>query len=241
MNRACRILGAAWWLVALVPGVAAAADEEAGGEEEVVASEEEPVGRSLAERIPAVSASVFVKRGRVELYPAIGMSLDDAFYNQTLGSLGVSYHVLESLSIGVAGDYYLAFNRRTPVVGGPHPGRPEYNRPAYGARMELAWAPIYGKLSLLAEGVLHFDTYVAVGGGIIAPSATASTTMAGNVAVGQRYFLNSWAALRIEVRDEIFKMARNPDADPKERLQSLLSASVALCFYVPSTFERVAP
>lgn len=239
MTRTLRIIAAGCWMLAASPRLAVAADEEAGGEQEEV-STSEPARRTLAERIPAVSARVFAKQGRLELYPAIGMSLDDAFFNQAIGSVGLAYHVLESLSIGVAGDYLLAFNRRTPIAGGAHPPRPEYNRPTYLARLELGWAPLYGKLSLLAERVLHFDTYVAVGGGIVGPSITAAT-MAGTVAIGQRYFLTPWAALRIELRDQLFMMARNPEADDTEKLQSLLSASVALCFYLPPSFERAAP
>ena len=48
------------------------------------------------------------------------------------------------------------------VSGGGNPPTPDYNRPSYAARLDVSWAPLYGKLSLMAETVLHFDTYVTL-------------------------------------------------------------------------------
>ena len=32
--------------------------------------------------------------------------------------------------------------------------------------LDLTWAPFYGKISILGEGIMHFDTYITAGGGV---------------------------------------------------------------------------
>jgi outer membrane beta-barrel protein len=238
-----------WLIVCLCLGVAQrvraaddteAAEESAGEEEEESTNESAPVGKTLAERIPSVTHRVFMKKGRVELFPAIGGSLNDPFFNNLTLSGGLTFHVLESFGIGVNGDYFLALKSKVPIAGGGGLVKPQVNRPVYAARLELTWAPLYGKISVLAEKVLHFDFYAIGGAGVVAGSKS-SPTVAGIVGLGQHYFFNDWMALKIELRDQFFAMSREALTPTKDKhLQGLLSASVGVCFYLPSEIEREA-
>jgi outer membrane beta-barrel protein len=134
--------------------------------------------------------------------------------------------------VAAAMDVYGSMASALPVYGAGLPAHPTYNRPQYGGRVEGQWAPIYGKLSLAAEAVLHFDTYIAAGVGFVAPNQS-DTTMAANLAIGQHYFINRWVALRLEVREQIFAWARNPATDAQTHWQGFLSASVGACFFFP--------
>jgi len=192
--------------------------------------------RTLAERIPSVTRRVFVKQGRVELFPSVGLTLNDPFFDHVVGTLGLSFHVLESLSVGVAGDYYGSLRAQVPVFGSTQ--KPGLNRPVYAGRLELTWAPLYGKLSLLAESVLHFDFFLVGGAGMIA-TKRGDPTVAAVVGIGQHYFVADWLALRIELRDQFFRMSRG-DAMPARTMQNLLSAMFGFCLYLPSEFEREA-
>jgi outer membrane beta-barrel protein len=211
-------------------------EQDSGG----VTQSSEPQ-RGLADRIPSVTARAFAKQGRLEVFPTVGMSLNDPFFNHVISSVGLSFHVLESLSVGVTGDFFISMKSKVPVfsAGSAAGGtQPDFNRPAYAGRLEVAWAPLYGKLSVLAETVLHLDTYVIVGGGLLAPQK-GDPAVAGVVGLGQHFFLNDWFALRIEVRDQFYQMSRSKiEPDKGKSLETLLSASVGLCFYVPPTFER---
>jgi outer membrane beta-barrel protein len=232
------------FLMGAVP-VSAQSSEEAeggGGDEEDSGgvTKEGEESRGLAERIPAVTRRAFEKAGRLEIYPTVGMSLNDPFFNHVISSVGLSFHILESLSIGVTGDFFLSLESQVPVSNGANVTQPDFNRPVYAGRLEVAWAPLYGKMSVLAETVLHLDTYLIVGGGIIAPKQ-GDPAVAGVVGLGQHYFVNDWFALRLEVREQIFKMSRDQvDPSKNQSLQTLLSASVGVCFYVPPDFEREA-
>ncbi|MBI5512054.1 MAG: outer membrane beta-barrel domain-containing protein [Deltaproteobacteria bacterium] len=216
-----------------------AEDEEAVEEEETQAKAPsaavEP--KTLAERIPSVTARVFAKRGRMELTPAVGLSANDPFFRHILLSGRAAYHVAEWLWVEAGGDFYGSMQTAVPVVGAGAVAKVGYNRPVYDVDLAVGFAPLYGKLSLMAEKVIHFDTYVTVGAGAVGP-AEGSMSLAGSAAVGQRYFVSEWLALRLEVRDLAFMMARAPSVSTDQKLQNVLSFSLGLSFFVPSTFEH---
>lgn len=228
------------WICAVVLiafPVAASAQEEVRDEETVIIEEERT--KTLAERIPSVTRRTFVKKGRLQLAPTLGLSLNDPFYDHITVGAALHYHVVESLSIGFNGNYSIALDNDVGVAGGVGEFDNQFDRAAYTAFLEVSWAPIYGKLSLLAESVLHFDTYIAVGGGVVGLDQ-GDPAIAGSVAIGQHYFMNEWLALRLEIRDQIFNMARavGPDVDEDSSLQNLLTFTIGLAFYVPNDFER---
>ncbi|MBI3178249.1 MAG: hypothetical protein HYZ27_01225, partial [Deltaproteobacteria bacterium] len=157
-----RILAASMWVATWLVAWPARAQEESeaeAAEAEDVRRTGEEKAKTLAERVPAVTRRVFGKSGRLEVTPAFGLSLNDPFFDHYLLSGTLAFHVLESLWVGAAGDFYLSSENEPPVVGGGA-GSPEYNRPAFGGRLGVGWAPFYGKLSLFAGTVLHFDTYL---------------------------------------------------------------------------------
>jgi outer membrane beta-barrel protein len=204
--------------------------------EEAVEEPAPPVGaglptRTLAERIPSVTHRVFAKSGRVELYPALGVSLTDPFYRYVMPGVGLNYYILESLAVGASVDYFAGLRTRIEVTGGTAVPQPDFNRPRFAARLQVSWLPLYGKVSWLAESVSHFDTYLTGAVGVLGPQQGAMTP-GFSLALGQHYFFNGWLALRVELRDELFLLARAPTAS--KYLQNLLSASVGLCFYLPT-------
>jgi outer membrane beta-barrel protein len=219
--------------------VIAAEDEEGSAEEEtaVSATASAPEQKTLAERIPSVTRRVFVKKSRVELTPAVGLSLNDPFYDNVVISGKAAYHVTEWLWVEAGGDFFGALKSAVPVTGGGNPTPPKYNRPKFGAGMDVGFAPLYGKFSLMAEHVIHFDTYVALGAGVIGPTQ-GSTTFAASLAVGQHCFLNEWMALRLELRDQAYQMARAPTVSKDKVLQNTLSFSLGVSFFVPPTFQH---
>jgi len=191
--------------------------------------------QSFSDRIAPVTHRVFSKVGRFELAPRVEWIVNDPFYTHLTAGGTVSYHIFDSLSVGVSGEYYASVEAGPPVL----PGKPpevDFARPSYASWVQIGWAPVYGKLSVLAESFLHFDTYIQVGGGVVgqpgevAPMAT--------VAIGQRYSLTPSIALQIEARERVFTMDRVSDCRECSSLQSWLGVSMSLCFYVPGAPDR---
>ena len=222
-------------VMAMVGVLLAPCTARAQGDEASIGRRGEEGRETLADRIPAVSNRFFTKKGRIELSPQIGLSLNDPFYRNIIAGGALSFHILEQLSVGASGEVYIGVENDVDVSGGGQPAKPDYNRAVYAARLDLAYAPIYGKLSLMAEHVLHFDTYISVGAGVVGPDDT-SPTFAGTVALGQHYLVNEWLALKFEVRDQIFSLKRLEDGESD--LQHLLTATVGLCFYLPMKVDR---
>ncbi len=239
------------------PKKQAASDQGEGGELDTTP---EGTGKSLAERIQAVSRKVFIKKFRFEATPLVGFSLNDAFYQRINGGLRLSFHVLESLAVDVGG----AFN----PIGLPLPTvvflREAANdqfvntAPFWGyVDAGLTFAPIYGKFSLMSEYVIHFDAYVSGGLGatfdgnrnfIFGPQISGDCSTLGadplcfvpsvnpavEIGVGFRVFFFKWLALRLEVRDFTYVHHRGALG---YALQNMALVNLGLSIWFPLDFD----
>jgi outer membrane beta-barrel protein len=187
--------------------------------------------KTLAQRFASVSRRRYTKQSRLELSPALGITLISPTYLAVQPALAANFYLFETLAVGVAGDVFAGQARRTLVLGGGPQQQPQFNRPTYDARLQVLWVPLYGKISWFAEAVAHFDTYLAVGAGIVGTQKS-GTSLLGSVALGQHYFISPSMALRLEVRDDGFMMEPLPGV--QKSLQNLLSAHVGLSFYLPA-------
>jgi outer membrane beta-barrel protein len=204
------------------PAPSTSSESEAGDVSEV---DKDRVG-PLRERIRPVSGHLFLKKGRFEFSPSATVSLRDAFFRKYILGASFTYHPFETLGLGVRAGYSIptvsgaaqicTFTEgegglqrgcRTPTfeqLDGVAPGQLTLT-----GGVDVQWAPIYGKISLLAESFAHFDMYGIAGASVVqyrgAPAgSSAQMTVGGNVGVGLRFFLNRYMTLRTEVRDLIY-------------------------------------
>jgi outer membrane beta-barrel protein len=170
-----------------------------------VSAEEE--GRTLKDRIKSVSNKMHMKSGRVELtlLPMTSMSLNDAFYQKFGGGLGLTYHFTEGLSAGLTATYSLNLE----TANASYFGAKDESIPFAGKRnflvgLDVMWAPVYGKVSLAAEWILHFDTYIMAGVGLVGGEQAGdelSFGFAGSFGLGLRFFITRMFAFRLELKD----------------------------------------
>ncbi|AFE06435.1 hypothetical protein COCOR_05549 [Corallococcus coralloides DSM 2259] len=234
-------------------------EEEAGDVSEV---DKDALG-PLRERIRPVSGHMFLKKGRFEVSPSASITIRDAFFKKYLFGGTVTYFPMETLGVGLRGGYALnsvAGSAQkctfTPGEGGDTrgcsaPTREELDGYAPGQMtlmggVDVQWAPIYGKLSLLAEKFVHFDMYGVVGATVVqykgpAESLSDGTPVAGsksyltgggNVGVGLRFFFNRWMTLRTELRDIIY-VEKGRDPTPNY-LRNQILFELGLSFFFPS-------
>ncbi|NOK19210.1 outer membrane beta-barrel domain-containing protein [Corallococcus carmarthensis] len=233
-------------------------EEEAGDVSEV---DKDALG-PLRERIRPVSGHMFLKQGRFEISPSASITIRDAFYKKYIFGGTVTYFPMETLGVGLRGGYALnsvagsaQICTFTPGEGGdtrgcraPSKGELDGYAPGQMSLMggvDVQWAPIYGKLSLLAEKFVHFDMYGVVGGSVIqykgpatgpdgAPIAGSKSylTGGGNVGVGLRFFFNRWMTLRTELRDLIY-VEKGRDPTPNY-LRNQIMFELGLSFFFPS-------
>jgi outer membrane beta-barrel protein len=237
-----------------LPGLAAAQsseEEEAGDVSEVDKDRQGP----LRERVRPVSGHLFLKKGRFEFSPSATLSLRDAFFSKYIFGGTLTYHPLETLGVSLRVGYALnsvagaaqicTFSEGTDGTtrgcASPSMGQLDGQAPGQLTLLggaDLQWAPIYGKLSLLAESFVNFDMYGIVGASVVQyrgpdlsnpTGAQSYLTGGGNVGVGARFFLNRWVTLRTEVRDLIY-VEKSRGSDNYLRNQLLFELGVSFFF-----------
>jgi outer membrane beta-barrel protein len=238
-------------LLAFAPLPALAADE-GGGDKKAAEKEAEDASKagraSLADKIAPVSGNLFSKAGRFEISPAVGLSLDDAFFQKYSFGLKLNYHILESFSVGLYGSYSLstvasAVNVcKTDATGVQTCNTPQMDdlknvpgKVGLLAGIDLAWSPIYGKVNILAEKVLHFDTTIFIGGSLIQyqePGGDMTFTGGFHFGLGERIFFTPSIALRVEVRDYLYSAKIPQLGDATSKLENQLMLELGVSFFV---------
>jgi outer membrane beta-barrel protein len=217
-------------------------------------------------KIQPISGQLYQKAGRLEVTPSFDLSFNDAFLRKYAGGVKVGYHFTEFLSVG--GTFAMGTTAATgsavvcPANQGCHPASPEQLWQVPGAiRMmagaEVAWAPVYGKLNLAAEQVLHFDLALMAGPDYIvtdqvlardtAAALAASggkpatqATIGGHVGLGVRIYLNRFMALRLDVKDYVYAVKvpnwiEGAGNLPRTDVQNQLFLELGLSFFFPTS------
>ncbi len=241
--RACTIgviLGAV-----VASSIALAADQvvqpaETKKSEEVKAPppEEKKEVEVREDRIKSIQRRAFLKYNRWELTPTFCLSLNDAFYQRMgVGAAG-AYHVADALGFEIQGIYIIDF--RTDMVGyfqRANQALPRVSQMRYYFMGSLLWSPLYGKLSFFTNDIVPFDAYLIGGMGMVSTSTGAK--LAGNLGLGLRYFVTSWLAIKLEVRDLIYTdrfHLEESNANYTD-IQNQLMLGIAVSFFLPPDFE----
>lgn len=221
------------------PAAPTAGDDESreeGKETEGAASEKRDTKkREFADRIKSVQRKVFLKKKRVELYPYFGLDLNDPFFQHLIVGGSLAFHIADSFAVEARGGGVIASIKQNTiklvrlqsgaVMGNPPP---EFT---FHADLDASWAPLYGKISLFGEGILHFDTYLTAGPGVFGTDEGVNPAV--NFGIGQRYFITDWLTARIELRNYLFIESRNDESD----LQNLLIFGFSVSGFFPTSFE----
>jgi outer membrane beta-barrel protein len=206
---------------------------------------------TLEDRIRPVSGSLFSRAGRHELTPEFGLSLDDAFFSKYMFGLRYAYHVIESVSVGLRAGYAISTSSGNVAVCDSTTGvcaaptkdqlvRAPGNM-SLVAGIEGAWAPLYGKINVVGEKALHFDTFLEGGlDGVQYADPSGDTpgaskfTFGFHVGVGQHYVINDFTAVRIDLRDVIYRGTRDEVGVATPVFENQLMLTIGLSFFLPT-------
>ncbi|MDF1565376.1 MAG: outer membrane beta-barrel domain-containing protein [Deltaproteobacteria bacterium] len=206
-------------------------------------------GDELQDRIPAVSGPLFLKAGRHELSPLVSLSLADPFRRKLGGGLYYAWHLQEYFGLSARVSYNFLATDSGAVQVCPTPdscsGPGDDALDTLPGNLTLVAAlsgevsPLYGKLNIIAEWVIHFDIFGSVGAGVVGfQSASAAPEAALGLAVplsvGQRIFFNEWFALRLEFSDLLYTQK---DVNEGRRLRGQLAFTASASFFFPTTFS----
>jgi outer membrane beta-barrel protein len=145
---------------------------------------------------------LFQQTNRHELAAWGGYYVSDLFDGTYTFGGAYAYHMTEDLAVEASGGY-----TRLTSSGGPElertfavlQGRP---RRELLFDADLIWAPAHAKMRL-GGSITHFDLYVAAGAGVV--DSALSGDLAGNAGIGLKFFLGRAVAVRVDVRDHVFR------------------------------------
>jgi outer membrane beta-barrel protein len=195
--------------------------------------------RRLGDRIKSVQRKVFLKRLRHELSVMGGLSINDAFFQMFSLGGGYAFHISEHFALEASAKYY--FNpirlNAVRVVRETENATPiAYFAPQLTISADLQFAPIYGKMSLMAEKIIHYDVYIAAGfGAAMTDNPATPWHPMGSAAIGARIMATDWLTVRLEVRDQIYQDTRSSVVSSV--IQNLVTFNLGVSFFLPPTFD----
>jgi outer membrane beta-barrel protein len=146
----------------------------------------------------------FVKAARHEITLQGGYYVSDLLDGTFIAGLAYTYHLTEDAGIEASFGYSQV---RSSVASRLEQDRgvmvlPQEDR-VYLVFTDLVWSPVHGKLRVFADSIVHFDLYGVAGVGVI-DNAT-SFGAAGQFGLGSKIFLSKSWAVRLDVRDQLYK------------------------------------
>jgi outer membrane beta-barrel protein len=146
----------------------------------------------------------FVKQARHELTVQGGYYVSDLLDGTVIVGAAYTYHMTEDAGIEASFGYSQVRSSVAAELERSHGVMvlPKQDR-VYHVFTDLVWSPVHGKLRVFADSIVHFDIHGAVGVGII-DNAT-SFGVAGQFGVGTKIFLSKSWAIRLDVRDHLYK------------------------------------
>jgi len=246
-------------LVALAAAPAAAQDLTPSTEAGDTAALDRDIG-PLKDRVPPVTGHTFVMARRFELAPTFSLSFRDAFWTKYVVGATATYHFTETIGLGLRAGYAFTSVSGSAQICPPNeacrsPTKEELDGKGPGqikliTALDFEWAPLYGKISLLAEGFAHFNLYLIAGPTVIqyqapkdlnAPGSDAAWSVGAEAGLGMRFVFNRWMALRFELRDAIYRektKGATETAGASYQIRNQLFFDIGLSFFFPSNFTE---
>jgi outer membrane beta-barrel protein len=146
----------------------------------------------------------FVKAGRHELSLFGGYYVSDLFDGTFVLTGAYTFHLTED--VAVEGSFGWS-KVRSSVASKLEADRaitvlPPDDR-VFLIFADLLWAPLHGKAQIFADTILHFDLYGSLGVGLVDNST--SLGAAGQAGLGMKIFLGNAFAVRIDLRDHLYR------------------------------------
>jgi outer membrane beta-barrel protein len=154
------------------------------------------------------------KKRRIELMPQVGLTINDPFVRHWAAGAEINYWLTNRMAIGINGTAF--FGSRTPQYD-----RIRFqegllltaNKTLWQASVDYLYEPFYGKIALFNRLLLHWESYLQIGGGAIHtqniprfqavhPKPFNHITGQLNVAAGVRYYIQNlnWFSVNLGVR-----------------------------------------
>jgi len=197
-------------------------DDRVGVQDETILEADQIAQKRV---IKTIQKKDFLKLGRFEAMPAVGFVTNDPFLNRYIGGVRLGYHLTEIFAfeaeIAYAPDLDDAdWKGLTHQLVEKNHVSPDISKLTFISSGVFQFSPIYGKVALSGNNIIHFDIYGAFGMGVTQtrddlealqaegdPEAMATEVQmhpTTNFGGGARIVFNQTVAIRVDGRSLVY-------------------------------------
>lgn len=168
--------------------------------------------------ISVVQKMLYSKEGRTELAMHVGVMPFDAYSTTPMAMVSYGAFMSETLGweVALGGGYGLKSADYKELEGPMYGVAPDAYRYLLSASGDVQWSPIYAKLNLMGQKILHYDVYglagldLSVKDSMVLPDLEIAVAPGAVLGIGARFYLSKNAAIRVQLRDEVVAEIRSP-------------------------------
>ena len=189
-----------------------------------------------ADEIHAVQRRPLREAKRVELFPYGAVSIADPYLQRWGGGLRAMWHLREGLSLGLDGNGFGTWQTQELVIAKRElHARIIDSRQRASVAAVAAIAPLYGKVALPGDVLVHFETFfdVGLGGALTETDAGRGVRPMLLGGVGQRVFLGEDFALTARVGGDLYAERVLINGQPSTKAMGFWTFALGVSFYFP--------
>ncbi len=187
-----------------------------------------------SDRITAVQKRPLRQANRLEISPYGEMSIGDPYLQRWGGGLRAMWHLREGLSLGLDANGLGTWATQELVIA-----KRELHARILESRQRgslagfAAIAPLYGKVALPGDALVHFETFLDAGIGAAWTETEATKGVRPMIAagIGQRIVLGDSVALTARVGGNLYAERVVVDGSPQTKAMGFWTVRLGLSFY----------
>jgi outer membrane beta-barrel protein len=211
--------------------------------------------------IVVVVRKPFLKLKRTELFPFVGVTMNDNVIRHFSQGGELNYYLTDVLAIGVEGQYFEHdFEEAFDLVARQARRLPTVNQYNWSAALDFHYVPVYGKFAVLDHKLITWEAYFTAGIGAgqsqVIPRdpefpGFTNTLIQPNVGASMRFFLAKWLTVNFGVRDYAFEdkfeptdrsatmnaTAASAQANATGSFINNIMFQIGIAFWIPTSFE----
>lgn len=185
--------------------------------------------------IHVIQEKPVLQKGRFELAPRLGTSINDSVYRHLKVGANANFHISERLYLGGLFGWYdlggtTSAYEETIDQTSATPDAPQVR---WVSGLEAGFKPLLGKFALLGSSIVYYDVSLTAGGAYLDGGSiqnASDQTFGGMGSISARFFLNDFTALNLEVRDVIYSATLGNTGDS---LSHVVTFGAGASFYLP--------
>ncbi len=173
--------------------------------------------------ITVVQRQRFLKKKRFELQPQVGITVNDPFVRHYVIGAELNYWLSNRMAVGITGTGFIGNKTsRYNNIRFQEGVLLTANRVLWQASANFLYNPFYGKIAVFNRALMHWESFVQVGGGVIQSQVIPRyeslhepfrhLTGQGNFALGARFYgpKTDWVSVNFGVRTWIYQDKLEP-------------------------------